>query len=75
MPDEYLRYPITIFWSDEDAAFIAIAPDLPGCSAFGVSRGRAAVAISQAINCWIDAARKAGNPVPAPSAGPRPAGG
>jgi predicted RNase H-like HicB family nuclease len=29
------KYLIEFFWSDEDQGFIAIAPDLPGCSAFG----------------------------------------
>ena len=28
-------YPVAIFWSDEDNVYIAIAPDLEGCSAGG----------------------------------------
>jgi hypothetical protein len=28
-------YPITIFYSEEDGGYIAAAPDLKGCSAFG----------------------------------------
>jgi predicted RNase H-like HicB family nuclease len=32
------RYPAQVFWSDADNGFIALAPDLPGCSAFGVRR-------------------------------------
>ena len=29
------RYPAHVFWSESDKGFIAVAPDLPGCSAFG----------------------------------------
>ena len=29
------EYLVEVFWSDADEGFIAIAPDLPGCSAFG----------------------------------------
>ena len=25
------RYPVQVFWSEEDAGFIAAVPDLPGC--------------------------------------------
>jgi predicted RNase H-like HicB family nuclease len=32
-------YPARVFWSDEDNGFIALAPDLPGCSAFGGAKG------------------------------------
>jgi predicted RNase H-like HicB family nuclease len=31
------RYPFTVFWTDEDNTYIAIAPDLEGCSAGGAT--------------------------------------
>ena len=31
------HYPLDIFWSDEDAGFIAEVRDLPGCSAWGAT--------------------------------------
>jgi len=61
------RYPKHVFWSDEDEGFIAIAPDLPGSSAFGETEAEALAELDQAIEAWIEAARAAGNTVPAPS--------
>jgi predicted RNase H-like HicB family nuclease len=61
------RYPANVFWSDEDEGFIAVAPDLPGCSAFGQTQEEALAELQDAISAWIEAARSAGNPIPAPS--------
>ena len=61
------RYPATVFWSDEDDAYIAIAPDLPGCSAFGHTEADALAELKFAIEAWKQAAISAGNPVPRPS--------
>jgi Uncharacterized conserved protein len=36
-----LRYEVTIYWSGEDQAFIAEAPELPGCMADGETRQEA----------------------------------
>jgi predicted RNase H-like HicB family nuclease len=61
------RYPAQVFWSSEDEGFIAIAPDLPGCSAFGGSQQEALAELQDAIAAWIEAAQSAGNPIPEPS--------
>lgn len=61
------RYPAQVFWSDEDNGFVALAPDLPGCSAFGESRSEALTELDDAIEAWIAAAKDAGNPIPEPS--------
>ena len=61
------RYPKHVFWSEEDEGFIAIAPDLPGSSAFGETEAEALAELDQAIDAWIEAARAAGNAIPAPS--------
>ena len=61
------RYPKHVFWSDQDQGFIAIAPDLPGSSSFGETEAEALTELDQAIEAWIEAARAAGNAVPAPS--------
>lgn len=61
------HYPAHVFWSDEDEGYIAVAPDLPGCSSFGATRQEAIAELQDAIAAWIEAARAAGNPVPGPS--------
>ena len=61
------KYPKQVFWSDEDEGFIAIAPDLPGCSAIGDTEADALRELDDAITAWVDAAATAGNKVPAPS--------
>jgi len=58
-----------MFWSDEDEGFIALAPDLPGCSAFGESKAEAIAELRSAICAWIEAAKNAGNSVPLPASG------
>lgn len=62
------HYPLTIFWSAEDAGFIAEAPDLPGCNAWGATEADAAREAQDAIAAWLQAARAAGKSVPEPSA-------
>jgi antitoxin HicB len=61
------HYPVDVFYSEEDEGFIALAPDLPGCSAFGETRAEAVNEIQDAICAWIEASEKAGNPIPEPS--------
>ncbi len=60
-------YPAEVFWSDNDEGFIAVAADLPGCSAWGANEGEAITELRHAIEAWIEAAAAAGNLVPAPS--------
>lgn len=62
-----MRYPIKVFYSAEDKGFIAVAPDLPGCSAFGESEEEAVKEIKVAANLWLKAAKSAGRPIPTPS--------
>lgn len=61
------KYPLSLFWSDEDNAFIAEARDLPGCCAVGDSQQEAIQEAQDAIVSWIEAARAAGKHVPSPS--------
>jgi antitoxin HicB len=67
------RYLIEIFWSDEDGGYVAIVPDLPGCSAWGRSMEEAAREIEEAQAAWIEACQASGEGVPAPKAQARQA--
>jgi len=60
------RYEIIIFWSDEDQAFIADVPELPGCMAHGSSHTEALEQAQQAIALWLESARADGDPIPEP---------
>jgi predicted RNase H-like HicB family nuclease len=46
------KYPIEVFWSEEDAGFIATVPDLPGCSAWGATQAEAIAETHDAIDAW-----------------------
>lgn len=59
-------YHINIFYSEEDEGYIADIPDLPGCSAFGETPEDALREVQIAKQAWLEAARSAGKPVPAP---------
>lgn len=60
-------YPVTIFYSEEDKGFIAIVPDLKGCSAFGETPQEALQEIQVAIDLWLDVARRDSKAAPEPS--------
>jgi predicted RNase H-like HicB family nuclease len=60
------KYEVIIYWSDEDQAFIAEAPELPGCFAHGPSQEAALENAKVAIRLWIDTANEFGDPVPQP---------
>ncbi len=57
---------INIFYSDEDAAYVADIPDLDACSALGQTAEQALNEVEKAKELWLDAARTAGKPIPRP---------
>ena len=65
MPDSP-RYKIIIDWSDQDQAFIAEIPELPGCAAHGPSFPEALAAMEIVISEWIETAKELGRPIPEP---------
>ncbi|MCE5337959.1 MAG: type II toxin-antitoxin system HicB family antitoxin [Methanomicrobiaceae archaeon] len=62
-----MTYSIWIDPSDEDEGFVAIAPELPGCSAFGETEEEALSEVKVAIGFWLDTAREDGREIPEPS--------
>lgn len=60
------KYEIIIYWSNDDKAFIAEVPELPGCMAHGDTQENALKSINQAIELWIDTAKEFGDPIPEP---------
>ena len=60
-------YPINVFWSDEDEAWVADVPDLDFCSAVGDTPHEAVSDVEVAIEVWLEAARSSGRPIPSPS--------
>jgi predicted RNase H-like HicB family nuclease len=60
------KYPIVVFWSDEDACWIADAPDLKYCSAHGATPEEAVRELAVAMALWIESVMEAGEPLPEP---------
>ena len=60
------KYEIILYWSNDDEAFIAEVPELPGCMAHGNSQGAALKNVNDAMRLWIDTAREFGDPIPQP---------
>jgi predicted RNase H-like HicB family nuclease len=52
------KYEVIIYWSEEDRAFIAEVPELPGCAAHGDSPDSALANCQDAIELWLDTARE-----------------
>ena len=60
------KYEIIIYWSEEDKAFIAEVPELPGCAADGATHKEALENVEVVINEWIETARERGRSIPKP---------
>lgn len=60
------QYRIVIYWSDEDKAFIAEVPELPGCMADGPTRRKALANVEIIIQEWLETARDLGRAIPKP---------
>ena len=60
------RYEVIIYWSDQDQAFIAEVPELPGCAADGATYQEAVANVETVIQEWIGTAQELGRSVPAP---------
>jgi len=60
------KYEIIIYWSEEDSAYIAEVPELPGCAADGETYQKALANAELIIKEWIETAEELGRPIPIP---------
>lgn len=60
------KYELIIFWSEEDKAFIAEVPELPGCAADGETYQEALANVEVIIREWIETAQSLGRDIPIP---------
>lgn len=61
-----LKYEVIIYWSEEDQAFIAEVPELPGYAADGKTHREALDNVQVIIQEWMEAAKQLGRPIPQP---------
>jgi len=61
-----IKYEVIIYWSDEDQAFIAEVPELPGCAADGATYQEALANVEVVIQEWIETANELGRLIPEP---------
>lgn len=60
------KYEIILYWSEEDGAFIAEVPELPGCAADGKTYEEALKNVESIIDEWIETAKSQNRPIPEP---------
>lgn len=67
--DERIRmskYEVIIYWSEDDDAYVAEVPELPGCMADGSTYQEAPANAETIIQAWIETAKELGRPIPEP---------
>ncbi len=60
------KYEVILYWSEEDEAFIAEVPELPGCAADGKTYQEALANVELIISEWIATAKELGRTIPEP---------
>ena len=60
------KYEVIIYWSEEDRAYIAEIPELPGCVAHGKNQRESLANVRQAAALWLKTAKEFGDAVPEP---------
>lgn len=61
------KYAIEIFYSEDDDGYIAVVPELAGCSAFGKTEETALKEVIIAMGLWLEIAEEDGRKVPEPA--------
>lgn len=60
------RHRVVIYWSEQDEAFIAEVPALPGCAADGQTRQEALDSLEIVMQEWLHTADELGRMPPLP---------
>jgi predicted RNase H-like HicB family nuclease len=60
------KYEVIIYWSEDDQAFIAEVPELPGCAADGQTYQEALANAELVTQEWLETARELERPIPTP---------
>jgi predicted RNase H-like HicB family nuclease len=60
------KYEIILYWSEEDQAYIAEVPELPGCAADGGTYKEALANVEGLIREWIETAKELQRSIPEP---------
>lgn len=60
------KYEVIVYWSEEDAAYIAEVPELAGCMADGATYEEALKNAQVVIGEWIETVRLCGREIPTP---------
>lgn len=61
------KYAFVLSYDPEDKVYVARAVDLPGCHSDGATPAAAVKNIYEAVQGWLETARKKRMPIPAPS--------
>ena len=60
------KYEVIIYWSEQDNAFIAEVPELPGCVADGKTYQDVIKNTEIIIDEWLETAKELGREIPQP---------
>ena len=60
------KYEVIIYWREDDQAFLAEVPELPGCMADGATHAEALANAQTAITEWIETAQDLNREIPVP---------
>ena len=60
------KYEVIIYWSEDDEAYVAEAPELAGCMADGATYQEALANAEVVIQEWLETARELGRAIPEP---------
>jgi predicted RNase H-like HicB family nuclease len=61
-----IKYEVIIYWSNDDKAYLAEVPELPGCMADGATYQDALNNVEVIIREWIETAHELGKAIPEP---------